>query len=253
VSPLIRSELLKLRTARSFLVICGLGVGITLLIGVAIASFNDYHPFDNSAGLDQISTASTVLFFTLMLGVLSVTTEYRHGSIAATLLVEPDRRRLLLAKLIATSGVCAVIALVTVGALLAIAAPILSSRDIALGISDSEVVKLIAGVTVAGALTAALGTGLGALVRKQTAAVVGIIVYLLLLEPLITTGTDALISDSVKDYAIGNAMTELTGTGAVNGLDDPLGQVAGGLILLAWAAGFAVIGALVSQNRDVTD
>jgi ABC-2 type transport system permease protein len=253
VSALIRSELLKLRTARSFVVICGIGVGITMVIGVAIAIFNNYHPFDNPAGLDQVSTASTVLFFTLMLGVLSVTTEYRHGSIAAALLVEPDRRRLLLAKLIATSIVCTIIGLVTVGALLAIAAPILSGRDIALGISGSDMVKLIAGVAIAGGLTGAMGTGIGALVRKQTAAVVGIIVYLLLLEPLITAGTDALLSDSIKNYSIGNAMTELTGTGAVNGLDNPFGQVVGGLILLAWVVAFAAIGALVMQSRDVTD
>jgi ABC-2 type transport system permease protein len=253
VSALIRSELLKLRTARSFLVIYRIGVGITLAIGTAIAIFNNYHPFDDPPGLDQISTATTVLFFTLMLGVLSVTNEFRHGSIAATLLVEPDRRRLLLAKLIAAGGVCAAIALLTAGACLVIAAPILSSRGYSLGISGSEIVKLLAGVAVAGGLTAAIGTGIGALVRKQTAAVVGIIVYLLLLEPLLTTGTDALVSNSVKLYSIGNAITELTGTGAVNGLDDPLSQVAGGLILLAWAAGFAAIGALVIQNRDVTD
>jgi ABC-2 type transport system permease protein len=249
VSALIRSELLKLRTARSFLVMCGVGFGLVLLIAVASAILNDYAPGEDTAGLDQVSIASTILFFTLMLGTLLVTTEFRHGSIAATLLVEPDRRRLLAAKLIGASIAGAALALLTTAVCLAVGEIIFKSRDLSLALSFGEVLKLTAGVTVAGALTGALGVGVGAAVRVQTAAVVGIIVYLLLIEPILTN----VLFTSLEPYAIGNSMTELSGTGSVNGLDDPLGQVAGGLILLAWAAGFALIGALLIQTRDVTD
>jgi hypothetical protein len=54
-------------------------------------------------------------------------------------------------------------------------------------------------------------------------------------------------------YAIGDTFVETTGTASVNGLEDPFGQVAGGLLLLGWSALFAIIGAVVMQTRDVTD
>ena len=95
-----------------------------------------------------------------MLGVLSVTTEYRHGSIASTLLVEPNRRRLLAAKLVAAS---------IAGALLAswqprlfasaLGAALLPGRGFSLGLDGKLVAELLAGMTVAGALMAAIGVG----------------------------------------------------------------------------------------------
>ena len=255
MSALIGSELLKLRTARSFVVLGAIGVGICLLISIATGFVADYSRSDPRPGLDLISTASTVLFFTLMIGVLSVTTEYRHGSIASSLMVEPNRVRLLAAKLIAVVALGALVGLVTAGLCLTIGEATLPGRGYPLGLDGAEVIKLLAGMTAAGGLTAAIGAGAGALIRKQTAAVVGVIVYLLLVETLIT----ALVLDAALDvkplerYSIGNAMVEVTGTAPVNGLADPFGQLSGGLILLAWAALLALVGGAVMRNRDITD
>ena len=249
MNALIRSELLKLRTARSFIIMVSLGVGIAALISLATAVIADYSSADPDPGLDMISNASVVLFFTLMLGVLSLTTEYRHGSIASALLVEPDRRRLLAAKLVAATLVGAAIGLVTAGLCLAIGAAILPGRGHPLGLDGERVVKLLAGMAAAGALTAALGVGVGALVRKQTAAIVGILVYLLLVEPILTS----VVVKSTERYAIGNLLGETAGIASVNGLNDPFGQIHGGLLLLGWAALFALLGGLVMYVRDVTD
>ena len=57
----IRSELLKLRTARSFIVMVGLGVGLAVLISVVTALKADYSHLSHGPsepGIDQISTAS---------------------------------------------------------------------------------------------------------------------------------------------------------------------------------------------------
>jgi ABC-type transport system involved in multi-copper enzyme maturation permease subunit len=249
VISLIRSELLKLRTARSFVVICVLGVVICALISLANAILTKYSGDDPDPGLDLIAVASTVLFFTLMLGVLTITTEYRHGSIASALLVEPDRRRLLAAKLVAVTILGAALGLLTAALCLCIGEAILPGRGYPLGLSAGQVLELLAGMTAAGGLTAALGAGVGALVRRQTAAVVGIILYLVLIEPLLT----GVVIKWFGHYAIGDTFVETTGTAPVNGLADPFGQLAGGLLLLGWAALFAVIGAVVMQTRDVTD
>jgi hypothetical protein len=72
------------------------------------------------------------------------------------------------------------------------------------------------------------------------------------LEPFLT----GVLFESASKYSLGSALSEITGTtssGTIAGLDAPLGQVAGGLVLGAWAAVFAVVGAGVMQARDVTD
>jgi ABC-2 type transport system permease protein len=252
VTHQIRSELFKLRTARSFVVLTSLGVGCVVLISVVTALTQDYGNLGlgrSGAALDLVNGAGLVLVFTLMLGVLAVTTEWRHGSVAPTLLVEPDRRRLVLAKLVAVSCCGALIALVAAAVCLTVGAAILPSRGYALGLDASITAKLLAGMTLGGLLTAAIGVGIGALVRKQTAAVVGILVYLLLLEPLIT----GVALKSLNRFSLASAISELTLTADVTGVEDALGQIAGGLVLLSYAVLLVVVGAAFLQTRDVTD
>jgi ABC-2 type transport system permease protein len=256
MSALIRSELLKLRTARSFIVLTSLGLGLGILIGVLSAALADYShlgPGDATPVVDAIANASVILFFLLMLGVLSITNEFRHGSIAATLLVEPDRRRLLAAKVIAASAVGALIGLLTAGLSLVIYAAILPGRGSSLDTDAKQVIELLAGMAAAGALMTALGVGVGALVRKQTPAIVGVLVYLFLLEPIVT---GVVLKSSQVRFALSAAIAEVTGTSAsagVNGLDKALGQVPGGLVLLGWTVLFIVLGGAMLQARDVTD
>ena len=256
MSALIRSELLKLRTARTFIVLMGLGLFLSILISVLTAALADYShlsPGDATPVVDAISNASVILFFLLMLGVLSITTEFRHGSIAATLLVEPDRRRLLAAKAIAASAVGALIGLFGAGLSLLIYAAILPGRSLSLDTAATQVIELIAGMTAAGALMTALGVGVGALVRKQTPAIVGVLVYLFLIEPIVT---GVVLKSAEVRFSLSAAIAELTGTTAaagVNGLDHAFGQLPGGLVLFVWTALFAVIGGAVMRARDVTD
>ncbi len=256
MSALIRSELLKLRTARSFIVLTGLGLVLVVLIGIAnglLADYSDPSAGNGTPAVDAISNSSVILFFILMLGVLSITNEFRHGSIAATLLVEPDRRRLLAAKLIAASGVGAVIGLVSAGLSLAISAALLPGRGFPLDAGATKVIELLAGMTVAGALMTALGVGVGALIRKQTPAIVGVLVYLFLIEPILT---GVVLKSAEVRYSLSAAIAELTATTAtagVDGLDHGLSQIPGGLILLGWTVLFAVLGGAMLQARDVTD
>jgi ABC-2 type transport system permease protein len=226
-----------------------------VLISIATGLLAKYSPDDPRPGVDLISNASTVLFFTLMLGVLAVTTEYRHGSISSALIVEPNRLRLLAAKLVAVTAAGALIGLVTAGLCLLIGEVTLPGRGYPLALDGSDVVKLLAGMAAGAGLLAAIGAGVGALVRKQTAAIVGVIVFLLLIEPLITNllFDAALNHKPLERYAIGNALVEATGTASVNGLAQPFGQLAGVGILLAWAAVLAVVGGAVMRTRDITD
>jgi ABC-2 type transport system permease protein len=254
VSALVRGELLKLRTARSFIVLTAIGFGLTVLISVLSAILTDFSNPDNpSPALDAVTNASFVLLFTLMLGVLSVTTEYRNGSIASTLIVEPDRRRVLAAKLIAAALAGAAIGLAAVVLSLVIEAGILPTRDLSLDVGARQLFELCAGMTVAGALMTALGVGVGALVRSQTPAIVGVLVYLFLIEAILN---NLVLGPEEVRFGLSAAQASLTvttDTAGISNLDDPLGQIAGGLALLAWVAVFAAIGGAVMRARDITD
>jgi ABC-type transport system involved in multi-copper enzyme maturation permease subunit len=254
MSSLIRSEIVKLRTARSFIVLICIAVGLTVLISTLSAFLTKFaDPGATPPAIDATLNASFVLFFALILGVLSVTTEYRHGSIASTLLVEPDRPRLLAAKLIAASAVGAAIGLLVEVLSLGIEAAILPTRDLSLHLGFGELLKLLAGMAAAGALLTALGVGVGALIRRQTAAIVGVLVYLFVIETILT---GVVLNSSLVRFTLNSAIAEVTATSeqaGIDKLDEPLGQIAGGLVLLAWAVVFALIGGAVMRNTDVTD
>jgi ABC-2 type transport system permease protein len=254
MSSLVRSELLKLRTARSFMVLTCIGLGLAALISILSGILTDYSdPGATPPAVDAALNASFVLFFSLMVGVLSLTTEYRHGSIASSLIVEPDRRRLLVAKLIAASALGAAIGFAATALSLAIEAAILPTRDLSLDSSAGEILKLLAGVTVAGGLMTALGVGVGALIRRQTAAIVGVLIYFFVIEGILTA---LVLNSSLVRFTLNAAIAEVTATSeqaGIDKLDEPLGQIAGGLVLLAWALVFAVIGGAVMRTTDITD
>ena len=121
--------------------------------------------------------------FALMIGVLAVTTEFRHGTITPSLLVVPNRIRLMAAKLAAVAvDRRRRIGVVSTGLLIGIVSFFGSVRDFD---TSGDKLAMFVGGTLAAALFAALGIGLGALVRNQVGAIVGPLVYIFLLEPLI--------------------------------------------------------------------
>jgi ABC-2 type transport system permease protein len=109
---------------------------------------------------------------------------------------------------------------------------------------------MIVGGTIAAALYAALGVGVGALVRNQVGAVVGSLVYLFVLENLLTIAKP--LRDPVAKYGFGGVGNGLTGTGDPTADHPPLDQVPAGLLLAAYCAVFLIAGIVVTKRRDVT-
>ena len=120
--------------------------------------------------------------FALVLGILIVATEFRHGTITPSLLAVPDRTRLVLAKLVAALAAGALLGLVgAIACALIIVPQLVDARDLVSG----DVLELIAGNAVASALFAAIGVGLGALIRNQVGAIIGALGWIFLVEPLL--------------------------------------------------------------------
>lgn len=243
-------ELFKLRSTRTFYALLGSALAIVLLPTLPLAAFANFG--DGDGPLDDLLflIGRLMQVFALMIGVLAVTTEFRHGTITPSLLVVPNRLRLMGAKLAAALSTGALIGLVSTALIVVIVVSFGSARDFD---TSGNKVALLLGGTLTAALFAALGVGLGALVRNQVGAIVAPLVYLFLLEPLIggLMSLSARLEEIMPRYSLGAVAKAFSG---VNPDDEPLvlGQVAGGLVLTLYVAVFLVAGMLLMQRRDVT-
>jgi ABC-2 type transport system permease protein len=248
MTRVIGSELFKLRTTRTFYGITLGAIAIVVIISVIAAAAGKFGPTDRP-GLDLLGIAGLAQLFTLVLGILAVSTEFRHGTITPSLLVVPDRSRLVLAKLAAHLVAGLVIGLLAYGLCAALSLGILSARGVDTGVSSSDVVKVLIGGPIAAALFAAVGVGLGALVRNQVGAIVGALAYVFVIEPLIKIIPG--IEDAVTKYGFGGVSDGLART-STDTHPALLGQLAAGLLFAAYAAVFVAAGILLMRRRDVT-
>ncbi|MDA0180910.1 ABC transporter permease [Solirubrobacter phytolaccae] len=245
---LTNAEFLKLRTTRTFyafLAACAALVLVPTILICAFATFDDdpIEPLLYFIG-------SLIQTFSLLIGILAATTEFRHGTITPSLLVVPNRIRLMTSKLIAGTLTGLAIGLVSTVLIVVIVAAFGSARDF----PTDEIGRgsLIIGGTLTCGLFAALGVGLGALVRNQVGAIVGALVYVFVLEPL-ATGLLSL-SDSLDDilpkYSLGAVSNWLTGVSPDD--DVLLEQLPAGLLLTLYAALFVAAGMFMLRKRDIT-
>ncbi len=157
-----------------------------------------------------------------------------------------------MAKLVAHVLAGLILGVLAVGLTTAIVLIGLSARDIDTGLSSGEIVKVVIGLVLATTLWAALGVGLGALVRNQVGAVVGSLVYIFILEPAlggVLSLVDAL-DDIMPKYSLGAVGNGLMGADFEESM--ALGQVPSGLILTAYVAIFLIAGLAVTRRRDIT-
>jgi ABC-2 type transport system permease protein len=245
----ISSELLKLRTTRTFF---GLLVGVALLVvavSALVAVLNDWRPDDSPPGEDVISIATLAILFALVLGVLAVSTEFRHGTITPTLLAVPSRARLVAAKLVAhlLGGLLLGFACVAVSA--AIVEPILSARGIESGTSTGDLVSWTLGTSVATGLYAALGVAVGAIVRNQVAGIVGVFAWLMMVEPVLAIVPA--LADPIERFGIGTLSEGIDGF-VTSDTGDPLGQLPAGLVLVGYVVLALLAAVALLRRRDVT-
>ena len=234
---LIAAELFKLRTTRAFYALAGAALGFPTLIVVLGALLDG----DDLALSDVMMITLFAQLIVLVIGVLCITNEFRHGTITPTLLVSTDRVRLVGAKIAASFLVglglglvaCCIIALVVVAA----------------GGETDHAPALVAGGAVLAGLYAVLGVGLGALIRNQVGAIVGALVYLLVLEGLI--GLIPGLDDVVPKYGLGGTSQALRG-GEIGAPGDYLAMLPGGLLLAGYVAVIVIAGVLLMDRRDVT-
>jgi hypothetical protein len=244
----LRSELLKQRTTRATGLLLAWLVGLVLLVaGLHVASFgtDDLARESNQMRILGLGTTLGVLFAALV-GALSVTAEFRTGTIRPTLLVTPRRTTVVVAKLAAGMLIGAAAGLLAQTLNAGAEAAGLGLRGIEIQLGAGDYGRLLAGGALAGALFGALGVGIGALVRNQVAAVAALCVWLLLLEPL-------LLGDlpGVAKYAPEASAGAITGAIQSQLADALVAPAAGVLLLAIYVTAAAVAGAVALNRRDV--
>jgi ABC-2 type transport system permease protein len=238
-----RAELLKIRSTRTTI---GLVLGmLTLVVLFSLLSglltkAPDLVTADDQRGV--LSVGSLAGLFAALAGIMLVTSEYRYGTIRPTFLVTPTRSRVLGAKLAA--GVLAGVVFGIAGAVLAFAIGYvcLAGRDIDYVLNGGQTALLLLGTVAGTALWGAIGVAVGALVRNQVGAIIGVLAWGFVVENLLF-GLVPSVGRFGPTHA-GNALLGLT-------TEHLLSATAGGLILVAWAVALSVAGPPLAVRRDV--
>jgi ABC-type transport system involved in multi-copper enzyme maturation permease subunit len=249
MSRRVRSELLKQRTTRSSRLLLFWMTGLILLVVLLhVLSLSTEHISTADGQLKVVGWGTSIAaLFAALLGAMSITAEIRHGTIRPTFLATPRREQVIAAKLIAGALTGVIVGLLAEGLTAAIEAAGLAARGIHIQLTAGDYLQLLAGGAATGALFAAIGLGVGAIVRQQVGAVVGLCVWLLLIETTLIANIP-----STGKYAPGAAAGAIAGAVQTQSPTKLVAPALGVLLLAGYAAITAGVGALLTNRRDVT-
>ena len=249
MTALVRSELLKIRTTRSwwaYLVVIVLLTGIGTAGSIGSAEIADRSTL--SFQLDLVSTAGVSVLMAIILGITIITTEFRHGTVTPTFLAEPHRERVILSKAIAAVVFAVAFALLALAVVAAVAIPWLTIVDAQLHLGDTELVRRAGEQILSTVLWALIGVAIGTVVHSQVAALVGTLVWIFLVENLLVGLLGLVDADGVAEYLPFHALDAADGTGA-----DNLLSYGGGLaVTLGWILLLGAFGTWRTLRRDIS-
>ena len=238
-----KAELLKIRSTRTTI---GLVLGMialillfSLLSGLLTKAPNLVTAEDQRGVLSVGSLAGV---FSALAGIMLVTSEYRYGTIRPTFLFTPKRSRVLAAKVAAGLLAGLIFGIVAEGLGFASATPL---SPAAASTSPSTATKSPSSCSApspATALWGAIGVGLGAIIRSQVGAIIGLLAWGFVAENLLFA-----FLPSAGRFAPVHAQDALIGLTTKHLLH----ATAGGLMLIAWTAALALTGVTLAARRDV--
>jgi ABC-type transport system involved in multi-copper enzyme maturation permease subunit len=242
---LLRAELVKLATTRTAIGLVAGGAAVAAL--GAVSTIMSGQPAELHRPLPEqtffLLASINLSLFAVVLGIRGFTDEFRHGLIVPTLLVTPSRVRVVAAKTILVAAAGAALAAVAQVVMLAVAIPLLQGKGVEPTLEPADLAAM-GGLIAASALWASIGVAVGAIVRHQVAAVVGALLWVLLVENL---GAGAL--GEASRYLPGQAGHGLATASQAGTL---LAPAVGALVLGAYALLAVAVAAVRLTRSDIT-
>lgn len=259
------SEFRKFTTTRMWWVLLVAMAGYMAFLGAVMAWSITVTPPDGSTMAEVTpetirgsvySTAATFGYvFPVIIGALSVTGEFRHKTITPTFLAEPNRLRVLWAKLGASLPIGAFYGLAGTLATAAAGAATLALTGNPTLLGDGETWAALARSVLALTLWAPVGVGLGALITNQVVAIVVVLVYTQFLEAILRIGLAAIgdVGSTIATFLPGAASEAIAGGSVFStmGMGELLPWAAGVAVLAGYALVCTVVGARTTFRRDV--
>lgn len=223
--------------------------GAMALSGAAVvatfaASTASGRRFDDTLSIETAMHTSTVstMILSLVAAIVAVTGDFRNGRIDQLFLTAPRRSVVLVAKG-ATSTI--------IGLLYGVGGALVSgftawiwfrTKGESLDFGQSIVWQPLVGVVLVAPMFAAIGVGISAATRHQSATIGGVLGWILLVEPLVGAG----LPDFGKWLPLASALAL---TNSPDG--DLLSPMSGGLVLGAYTAIAITVGLVQLQRTDV--
>jgi len=186
----IRAELFKLRTTRMYYGLLGIAAGLTLLVQIVLSGRSGTSSLIPSLATaagqrDLVTNTGFALLTAAVFGTIVSSSEFRHKTATDTYLDQPNRIRIMLAKVAAALAGGAVF-----GAVAAVIATMAgrmaaSMKGDTTVLSGSDIARYTAGAVLGAALLAAIGCVAGSLIRSQIAAVIAVFVWCLAIEQVL--------------------------------------------------------------------
>ncbi len=262
---LLHAELLKLRSTRTA---WGLLIGL-----VPYVALNAFAQFAQSAFAGSrpagtpgpppltdpqtirgvLSGALSARTLLLVLGILMITTEYRHQTATPTFLAAPRRSMVVGAKLLAATvvgvlyGIVAVLVAIVTGYICYAA----KGETFTVGVDKAP--QAIIGIIGVIAVYTVIGIGVGTLIKNQVGAILAALGWTLAGESITTFLLTLWHNNGDKIYRWfpGNAASAITEQFLGGGVR-LLAPWAGALVLIAYGLVFAALGSVLTLRRDVT-
>jgi ABC-2 type transport system permease protein len=241
----IRAEWIKLRTARSNLVLLILAVVVPVAFTLLITSVISKEDATNNDLFDLLLAGAGIGQILIgVLGVLIIGQEYRHTTIRITFTADPRRSRVMLAKAIVVVVTGLAVGVVAVGFSYALGNAILTSRAFDLLLDGHTQARAALGAVVLFGLSALVGLGVGSIIRATAGAITLFVLWPIVVENLI----DGLLP-KVGKWLPFRAGGELMSTSSTT-TTDTLSPVAGGLLFAIFGFALLAVGIVLVTRRD---
>jgi len=243
-------ELLKLRTTRLWIVLLSGTVAVVALIVIAVlaspaheAQARALHDLTTVADVRQLlSIGGLSGTFALVLGATMATSEYRYGTAGTTYLATPHRARVVTAKMAAALPVGAVFGLIggCVPLLVALLWFAVKGHSVPL---DGTIPLEIVQMGLQASFAALMGVAIGAVLRNQVAAIVGLLVWVLVVESIVS----GLIPVTAKWFPFSGA----AGAFSSQASDRLFGRPAAAVLMAAYVVAGWAAAVWFERRRDV--